>query len=91
MSSHSGYRHVPDYDRCGWGTAWGCKEFLDLDADVSIVLNAADPEDVFDNGHRLFHTTCLPVSAVSPPKRRTLMDIGVGVPEGRHRGYLRAV
>lgn len=52
-----------DYDRCGWGTEWGCGEFLNLGDDAALVLNAAEPEGVFDNGHRLFHTACLPAEA----------------------------
>lgn len=51
---------LADYDRCGWGLPWGCKEHLMPGDDVSLVLNAADPVDVIDNGHRLFHTACLP-------------------------------
>lgn len=69
---NNGYRHVPDYDRCGWGTSWGCKLEIDLGSEVSIVLDAAEPEDLLDNGHRLCHTGCLPASAVALSKRRRI-------------------
>lgn len=58
-----------DYDRCGWGTAWGCKQEIETN-DVILVINAAEPEDDFDNGHRLFHTTCAPVQARSLAEAR---------------------
>jgi len=88
--SHDGYRHVPDYDRCGWGTDWGCKEFIQHDADVSLVLNAAEPEGVLDNGHRLFHSACLPAEAV-PLNRRKLQEIGASSNGARKQRALRAV
>lgn len=67
-------QHQPDYDRCGWGTNWGCREHLTPGQDVSIVLNAVEPEDYIDNGHRLFHTLCLPESAAPAFNSRRVPD-----------------
>lgn len=52
------HRHQPDYDRCGWGTPWGCKEYLPEAGPGRLVCNAAQPDNANDNGHRLFHLEC---------------------------------
>ena len=59
-----------EYDRCGWGTTWGCKEEI-VTSDVLLVINAvAEPEDEFDNCHRMFHTACAPAHTVTMTQRR---------------------
>lgn len=63
-----------EYDRCGWGTPWGCKQTIELGQDVGLVMNACSPQDFIDNGHRLFHMACMPASAVPGAGRRTLSD-----------------
>lgn len=94
-TSHASYRHVPDYDRCGWSTPWGCKQFIENGVDVSIVLNASEPEDAFDNGHRLFHTVCMPSNAIpvlQDPRWQNGSAIDLTTRRASaHRGILRAV
>lgn len=58
-----------NYDRCGWGTEHGCKEHIKT-SDVILVLNAAAPEDIFDNGHRMYHTRCAPQGLVTLAESR---------------------
>jgi len=58
-----------DYDRCGWGTEHGCKEEIET-TDIILVLNAAVPEDAWDNGHRMYHTRCAPPGLVPMTEQR---------------------
>lgn len=51
-------RYQPDYDRCGWGTPWGCKEHLPETGPAHLLTHAARPENFMDNGHRMFHLSC---------------------------------
>lgn len=66
-----------EYDRCGWSTEWGCKQEIDLGDEAAIVLDACSPEDIFDNGHRLFHSACLPSAAVSLARRKLPLVVTV--------------
>ncbi len=78
-----------DYDKCGWGTPWGCKEFISFGEDTALVLNAAEPEDHFDNGHRLFHSSCLPAEA--RPTHESRRQLAAALSLAGTRGSLRAV
>lgn len=78
-----------DWDRCGWGTEWGCGEFLNLGDDAALVLNAAEPEGVFDNGHRLFHSACLPAEA--RPTHESRRRLAAALSAGGANRSLRAV
>lgn len=64
------------YDRCGWGTDHGCKEEIDT-SDVILVINAAEPEDDFDNGHRMYHFRCAPPGIVTMSEARKRKLTGV--------------
>lgn len=66
-----------DIDRCGDGTPWGCGRHLTPGTGVHLVMNAATPVNVMDNGHRMFHPECFQqVAPLTQPYSRRLASHG---------------